>query len=106
MNIKEAAWILSNNGIDGAPVVENKNVVGILTLSDITKAIANQKEDFKVEEIMSKHIITVEEDLLISDAIEIMNKNKIGRVIVINDDKLPVGIVTKTDILNKIAGLK
>lgn len=106
LDIKEAAWILSNNGIDGAPVLENANVEGILTLSDITKAIANQKEDYKVEEIMSKHIITVEEDLMISDAIEVMNKNKIGRLIVINEDKLPIGIVTKTDILNEIAGLK
>lgn len=106
LDIKEAAWILSNNGIDGAPVLENKNVEGILTLSDITKAIANQKEGYKVEEIMSKHIITVEEDLMISDAIEVMNKNKIGRLIVINEDKLPIGIVTKTDILNEIAGLK
>lgn len=106
MDIKEAAWILSNNGIDGAPVLENTSVEGILTLSDITKAIANQKEDYKVEEIMSKHIITVEEDLMISDAIEVMNKNKIGRLIVINEEKLPIGIVTKTDILNEIAGLK
>lgn len=106
MTIEEASWILSNNGIDGAPVVENKNVMGILTLSDITKAIANKKQGFKVSEIMSTHIITVEEDLMISDAIEIMNKNKIGRLIVVDKDKMPVGIVTKTDILNEIAGLK
>ncbi|WP_414469171.1 CBS domain-containing protein [Methanobacterium sp. ACI-7] len=106
MDVKEASWILSNNGIDGAPVVENKEVIGILTLSDITKAIANEKETYKIEDIMSKHIITVEEGIFISDAIEIMNKNKIGRLIVVNDDKLPVGIVTKTDILNEIAGLK
>lgn len=106
MSIEEASWILSNNGIDGAPVVENKNVMGILTLSDITKAIANKKQGFKISEVMSTHIITVEEDLMISDAIEIMNKNKIGRLIVVDKDKLPVGIVTKTDILNEIAGLK
>lgn len=106
MTIKEASWILSNNGIDGAPVVEDNDVTGILTLSDITKAIANKKETLTVAEVMSKHIITVEEDLMISDAIEIMNKNKIGRLIVIDNDKLPIGIVTKTDILNEIAGLK
>ncbi|MGB9938138.1 MAG: CBS domain-containing protein [Methanobacterium sp.] len=106
MDVKEASWILSNNGIDGAPVVQNKEVIGILTLSDITKAIANEKETYKIEDIMSKHIITVDEDIFISDAIEIMNKNKIGRLIVIDNQKIPVGIVTKTDILNEIAGLK
>jgi predicted transcriptional regulator len=106
MSIKEAANVLSSNGIEGAPIIEDHKVTGILTLNDITKAIAEGNENLKVNEIMSKHIITVEEDLMISDAIEIMNKNKIGRLIVVNDDKVPVGIVTKTDLLDKIAGLK
>ncbi|MEN4018423.1 MAG: CBS domain-containing protein [Methanobacterium sp.] len=106
MSIKEAANVLSSNGIEGAPIIEDHKVTGILTLNDITKAIAEGNENLKVNEIMSKHIITVEEDLMISDAIEIMNKNKIGRLIVVNDDKMPVGIVTKTDLLDKIAGLK
>ncbi|MBI5681314.1 MAG: CBS domain-containing protein [Methanobacterium sp.] len=106
INIKEAASILSSNEIEGAPVIENNEVTGILTLSDITKAIAEGKESLKIVEVMSKHIITVEEDLMISDAIEIMNKKKIGRLIVVDTDKIPVGIVTRTDLLDKIAGLK
>jgi predicted transcriptional regulator len=106
MSIKEAAGILSNNDIEGAPVIQDHDVMGILTLSDISKAISEGNENVKVVEVMSKHIITVEEDLMISDAIEIMNKNKIGRLIVVDRDKVPVGIVTRTDLLDKIAGLK
>jgi len=106
MDIKEAAGVLSNNDIEGAPVIHDHDVMGILTLSDISKAISQGNENIKVTEAMSKHIITVEEDLMISDAIEIMNKNKIGRLIVVDKDKVPVGIVTRTDLLDKIAGLK
>jgi predicted transcriptional regulator len=106
MSIKKAAGILSNNDIEGAPVIKDHDVMGILTLSDISKAISQGNENVKVVEVMSKHIITVEEELMISDAIEIMNKNKIGRLIVVNKDKVPVGIVTRTDLLDKIAGLK
>jgi predicted transcriptional regulator len=106
MSIKEAAGILSNNDIEGAPVLQDHDVMGILTLSDISKAISQGNENVNVVEVMSKHIITVEEELMISDAIEIMNKNKIGRLIVVNKDKVPVGIVTRTDLLDKIAGLK
>ncbi|MEN4007101.1 MAG: CBS domain-containing protein [Methanobacteriaceae archaeon] len=106
MSIKEAANVLSSNRIDGAPIVEDHKVTGILTLNDITRAIAEGNENLKVNEIMSKRIITVEKDLMISDAIEIMNKIKIGRLIVVNENKMPVGIVTKTDLLDKIAGLK
>ncbi len=106
MNIKEAAGILSSNDIEGAPVIQDHDVMGILTLSDISKAISQGKNNVKVTEIMSKHIITVEEELMISDAIEIMNKNKIGRLIVVDNEQVPVGIVTRTDLLDKIAGLK
>ncbi|HML05360.1 MAG TPA: CBS domain-containing protein, partial [Methanobacterium sp.] len=104
--IKGAASTLSNNGIEGAPIIKDHEVMGILTLSDITKAIAEGNENLKVSEVMSKHIVTVEEELMISDAIEIMNKNKIGRLIVVDNDHVPIGIVTRTDLLDKIAGLK
>ena len=106
MSIKDAAIVLSENKIEGAPVLEDQEVVGILTLSDISKAIAEGKEGLKITEIMSKNIVTAEKDLMIADAIEVMNKNKIGRLIVVDNDNLPLGIVTRTDILDKIAGIK
>lgn len=106
ISIRDAAMVLSKEGIEGAPVVEDEDVLGIVTLSDITKALANKKEDLKIEKIMSRNIITVKKDLLISDAIELMNKKKIGRLIVVDDTEKPLGIVTRTDLLDKIAGLR
>lgn len=54
---------------------------------------------------MSKRVITVEKDTNIYDAINIMTENNIGRLIIVDNGK-PVGIVTRTDILTLIAGLK
>ncbi len=107
-DIKHAAEILSSNDIEGAPVLDNdkKEVVGILTLSDITRAIAQDKTSENVKNIMSRKIITVQGNVMIADAIEIMTKKKIGRLIVTDADRNPVGIVTRTDLLDKIAGLK
>lgn len=105
-DIKNAAKTLSDNGIEGAPVADDGEIVGILTLSDITKALAEGKESFKVSEVMSKHIISVEESVMIADAIEVMNRNNIGRLIVVDEAGTPVGIVTRTDLLDKIAGLR
>lgn len=104
-DLKKAAQILSENGIEGAPVIDDGVIMGILTLSDITLAIAQGKEGLKISEIMSKDIITVEEDVMISDAIEIMNEKNIGRLIIVEHDGTPVGIVTRTDLLDNIAGL-
>ncbi len=103
--IKKASKILASNGIEGAPVVKNDHVKGILTLSDIILAIADDKEGLLVSNVMSKHIITVEKDVMIADAIDIMNKNKIGRLIVVDDNGKHMGIVTRTDLLDKIAGI-
>lgn len=105
-SIREASKVLSDRDIEGAPVVEDGHVIGILTLSDIIRAIGRGDEEQTVSEVMSsKHIITVKQDLMIADAIELMNKNSIGRVIVVDDNASPIGIVTRTDLLDKIAGL-
>lgn len=106
-SIREASKILSDENIEGAPVVEDGHVIGILTLSDIIRAIGRGDEEQNISEVMSsKKIITVKQDLMIADAIEIMNKNSIGRVIVVDDSESPIGIVTRTDLLDKIAGIK
>jgi len=106
MDIKEAAWILSNNGIDGAPVTKNQKLLGILTLIDITKAIANNETNLQIKNLMSKYIITIQKETPVSEAMHMMNKNKIGRLIIINEKEEPIGIITKTDLLNQITGMK
>ena len=105
MDIKEAAWILSNNGIDGAPVMKGPEILGILTLTDITRAIANKEEDLRITKLMSKYIKTVKHDVKLPKVIATLNKNKIGRLIVVDEKGNPLGIVTKTDIINRMAGL-
>lgn len=105
LNIKKAAQILSEEGIEGAPVMFGKKVIGVLTLSDITRAFAENKDDLKVKDIMSQKIVSVEYDMMIADAVEVMNENNIGRLIVVDEKGISRGIVTRTDLLNKIADL-
>lgn len=105
ISVKDAAVKLSSLGIEGAPIVEDDEVKGIVTLSDITASIAEGTENLPVSEIMSKNIITVKPEMMISDAIEIMNKHNIGRLIVTDSEGKLSGIITRTDILDSIAGL-
>jgi predicted transcriptional regulator len=104
--IREAALLLSEREIEGAPVTNEGEIVGMLTLSDISQALAEGNEDLKVADIMSTDIITVEEEVMIAEAIEIMNRNHIGRLIVVDENGNSIGIVTRTDLLDKIAGIK
>jgi len=106
ITIRDAARVLSGNEIEGAPVMDDDEIMGMVTLSDISKALAESREEMKVLDIMTKNIITVDEDVMIADAIELMNKNHIGRLIVVDKAEKVEGIVTRTDLLDKIAGIK
>ena len=72
--VKEAAKKLVNNEIDGAPVMKSGKVVGVFTLTDLVSAIAEDKEDLTVGELMSTNVHIVNEDLKIANAIEVMLK--------------------------------
>ncbi|MCI6774731.1 MAG: CBS domain-containing protein [Methanobrevibacter boviskoreani] len=104
--IREASKIFSSNSINGAPIVVDNVAVGILTVTDVVKAIAENKEDIKVSEYMSPKVVSVNKDMSIANAVEIMYKHKIGRLIITDDNNNPIGIVTRTDLIESMINLK
>jgi len=54
-----------------------------------------------VKDIMVKEIVTVDPATRIRDAVELMNKNEIGCLVVMKKGK-PIGIMTERDVLKKI----
>jgi hypothetical protein len=105
ISVREAAKLLVKERIRGAPVVENHKPVGILSTVDIAKALAENKEDCKVEDIMSKNVYTINENDFISSAIEEMENYNVSRLIAVDDAGNSKGIITTTDILCRIASL-
>lgn len=104
--LNEAAKILSSNSIDGAPVIDGGKVVGMFTVTDVVNAIANNKQDLPIGDLMSLNIFTVPKDMKIANAIEIMIKNELGRLIVADHNDNIYGIVTRTDLIDCITNLK
>ena len=105
-NVKDAAKKLTENEIDGAPVMKDGKVVGVFTVTDLVKAIAQDKEDRTVGELMSTNVVIVNEDLKIANAIEVMLKKSISRLIIADNDNNLLGIVTRTDLIDSITNLK
>ncbi|MBR4447383.1 CBS domain-containing protein [Methanobrevibacter sp.] len=105
-SIKEAAKKLSEKGIDGAPVIKNGKIVGVFTLTDLVNAIANDKEDETVGDLMSTDVVIVNEDLKIANAIDVMLKKSISRLIIADNDNNLLGIVTRTDLIDSVTNLK
>ena len=105
-SVKEAAKKLVDNEIDGAPVIKDGKVIGVFTLTDLVNSIANDNEDKKVGELMSTNVVIVNEDLKIANAIDIMLKKSISRLIIADNNQTLLGIVTRTDLLDSITNLK
>lgn len=105
MSVKEVANLLYNNKIRAAPVVKDGDLVGLISSTDLLKVIYEGKIDLKIGEVANKKVLTIREDGDILDAILLMIKNNIGRLIVVDDEGKMIGIVTRTDLLRKIAGL-
>ncbi len=100
--IQEASRILVKNNIHGAPVKDNDKIVGIVTLTDIGKTLAEGKTSLKIKDIMTKEIIAVEGETPLYEVVKVFNKEKVGRLMVRVNGEL-VGVISKTDILSKLA---
>jgi len=100
--IREAAQIMSQFRIGCLLVMKDDKVVGIVTESDIIgKVVAANKdpERVRLEDIMSRNIISTTPDETIEDAAEKMVENKIKRLPVLEEGRL-VGIITATDLIS------
>jgi len=105
IDIPEAANLMVINGLRRLVVVDGEhNIIGIITQTDIIKNLSIDSfiSFKKVEQIMKRKIISVDKKDILPKAIELMIKNHISCVLVIEDDK-PVGIITERDITKSIA---
>jgi CBS domain-containing protein len=58
----------------------------------------------KVEDVMTRDVITVKQETPIYEAMEVMRKNDITGMPVINDDMTLVGVITEKDVLRLFCG--
>lgn len=96
-NIIKIAKTMKENDIGIIPISRNKKIIGVLTDRDIvTKVLANNDE--KIKNYITKKIVKINVDSDINEALEIMKKNKIKRLLVEKNNKL-VGILSISDLL-------
>jgi CBS domain-containing protein len=133
MDLREAAKILVQERISGAPVVDELGrLVGVLSQSDLVEyELATEREltveapfyrrpydealdpsrGFQIQElpadtvsdVMTPYLITVQEDTPIREVAARMADCGIHRVVVVDDEQQIHGIVTSLDVLRWVA---
>lgn len=100
MAIEEAARILAEKRISGLPVTDDRGyVLGILSEVDI---ISRQEQHKTVGDVMTRAVISVNEETPIERIAAQIAQHRIKRVPVTRDGKL-VGIVTRSDLVRTMA---
>ena len=102
--IAQVKEILRIKRISGVPVVNNeRKVIGIISIEDIIKSIEANKLNEKVENQMTKRVVTINYNETLRTVLQYFEKYGYGRFPVVDENGKLVGIVTKNDILGAIA---
>ncbi len=99
--VLSAVRIMNKKSIGCIIVMKGKTAAGIITERDILRRIVAAKkpaEKTLCKGIMSKPLITIDENEHIEDAIDLMIRKKIKKLVVMRAGNVK-GIITATDIL-------
>src|SRR5579885_269752 len=82
--------------ISSVIVVDNDGkIIGIITKSDLARNFASlYGRVYRVEDYMSKKIITCRKSDSLYFALDVLNKNKISRLVVTDNEGKPIGVIT------------
>lgn len=96
ISVKEAAQIMSDKNIGSVVALKNGKILGIVSEKDIIRNVETINK--KISSIMTRDVVTIEQDEDLDEAAELMKKNKIKRLPVTKNGEL-VGIITSTDLI-------
>jgi CIC family chloride channel protein len=100
LTLGEALNFLEAHRISGTPVTDDGIVIGVLSRSDLASHLARGGQlDVLVESIMTPFAFLLRPTDPIVKGLEVMLDVRIHRLVITDEDRRPVGIVTTLDLL-------
>jgi len=98
MKMREALDIFRNHQISGAPVVENGQLTGIISIEDLIRSLIQSDTDAEIRGYMSiyPHVVYADDPLI--EALKTFVSTRVGRLPVVDRQGNLIGILTKGDI--------
>ena len=103
MPISSLRDILKNKRISGSPVIDDEELVGLISIEDFIKCLEQGEMDALIEDKMTKNIKTLYADEPLVHAVMRFEEYGFGRFPVVSrKDRKLVGIITKSDIIKGV----
>jgi signal-transduction protein with cAMP-binding, CBS, and nucleotidyltransferase domain len=101
---QEAAMKMADKNVSSLVVLDNDDgkAVRILTERDLVRRVCTKNirsSSVTIQNTISSPIKTIAPDTLIDDVADIMIRNKIRHMVVADENREPIGIVSATDIV-------
>ena len=109
-NLSDALKLLRKHNVSRLPVINNKELVGIISERDIANKLGSSKYEsmpasrLHISSVMVKDVITVPQTMQLGEVAKLMLEKGIGSVPVMDGDKM-VGIVSKADFVTLAVGI-
>ncbi len=87
--------LMRQHGISGIPVVDGKKAVGIITSRDVRH---EKNLGQRVDQVMTRRLVTAKEGVTQEAALDLLHKNRIEKLLIVNDAQELKGLVTIKDI--------
>ena len=112
--ISSAHQIMRENNIRRLPVVENGQLIGLITIGDVREASPSDATTLSiwelnylwaqlvVEKVMTENVYTVTPDASVLDVAELMLEHKVSGIPVVDTDNKLVGVITESDIFRML----
>ncbi len=103
--VKKVINEITSKRLGATAVTKDNNIIGIITDGDIRRMLETYDNisNLLASDIMTKSPICVQHNVLATDSIKLMNKNKINHLIVIKETKL-IGVVNILDFIKEGIG--
>ncbi len=98
MTMNQVLNLLRQEHISGAPVVENGQLIGLISLEDLIRSMTDHNLESPVAKYMTTNVIAVKGYEAVIEAVKAFTRYRVGRLPVIDRDEKLIGIITKGDI--------
>jgi IMP dehydrogenase len=111
-SVSEAEELMATGGISGLPVVDDRgSLVGVISRSDLTyltrpriRALMDRWETpLRVDELMTSPPVTVRSTMSLHNAARVMSEHDVHRVVAIDQQGRPIGVLSATDFVHLAA---
>jgi signal-transduction protein with cAMP-binding, CBS, and nucleotidyltransferase domain len=103
--VSEGVKKMEKNGVDSLLVRDEHEIKGIVTYKDVLFDVVSKGKDptkTTLKEIMRTPLVVIQKDAKIKDAITLMGKNNVRRLVVF-DNKIPIGVISQKTLVGNIA---